>query len=183
MTATTAVPHKVTIDGVNYEFSERQKVQKQSSVLSNGDVLTRFIFRNGEVREHLTEAGSPIYARATLHGLDQKFGDEFAGETDVEDCVEAFEQLSERLAAGNWSERKAEGVSGTSMLLRALIEHTGQDKESLKAKLKTKTPAQKKALSNQADIARIIARIKAERAAGSKIDPQAADQELESMFG
>lgn len=182
MTATTTVPHKVLIEGTTYEFSERQKVQKQSAVLANGDVLTRFIFRNGEVREHLTPVGTPIYAKACQHGLDQKFGDEFAGEQDVEDCVEAFDQLSERLATGNWSERKAEGVSGTSMLLRALIEHTGQDKETLKAKLKDKTPAQKKALSNHPDVAKIIARIKAERAEGAKVDPKAAEAELESMF-
>jgi hypothetical protein len=182
MTATTSVPHKVLIDGATYEFSERQKVQKKSVILEGGSVLTRFIFRNGEVREHVTAPDAPLYARAAMHGLDQKFGDEFAGEQDVEDCVEAFEELSARLSEGEWRERKAEGISGTSMLLRALIEHTGKEKEVLKASLKLKTPAQKKALSVQKDIARIIARLKEERAAGEKVDEKAAEAELASMF-
>jgi len=180
MTATTTVPHKVHANGTTYEFSDRQKVHKDSVVTETG-IMTKFIFRNGEVREHFTPHGSAIYARAALHGLDQKFGDEFAGETDVEDCVEAFESLSERLARNEWREKKAEGVSGTSMLLRALIEYTGKGKEELKAALRLKTAAQKKALSAQKDIAKIIARLKAER--GEKpVDQKAADDELASML-
>jgi hypothetical protein len=173
--------HKVAVEGITYEFSERQKVKKTSTILESGAVLTRFIFRNGEVREHVTERDSAIFARAAQHGLDQKFGDEFAGEQDVEDCIEAFEGLSEQLARGEWSEKKAEGISGTSLLLRALIEFTGKPKEVLKAQLKTKSPAQKKALSAQKDIAKIIARLKEER--GSKpVDEAAAEAELQSMF-
>ena len=180
MTATTSVPYKVTVGGVVYEFSDRQKVQKRSQILENGTVLVRFIFRNGEVREHFMQRDDALYAKSALHGLDQKFGDEFAGEQDVEDCIEAFEGLSERLANGNWSERKAEGVSGTSLLLRALLEFTGKDKETLKAALKQKTPAQKKALSAQKDIATIIARLKEER--GTKpVDEAAAAAELAKL--
>ncbi len=186
MTATTSAPHKVHVQGQTIEFGDRQKVKKDSQVTESGAIMTRFIFRNGEVREHFTAPEDVMYSRAALHGLDQKFGDEFAGEQDVEDCIEAFEQLSERLAKGDWSERKAEGVSGTSMLLRALIEHTAKvgkpkSKEELKAALKTKTPAQKKAMSAQKDIAAIIARLKLER--GTKpIDEKAADAEVNALF-
>ena len=181
MTATTSAPHKVHAHNRTYEFSDRQKVQKESEVATSGDIVTKFIFRNGEVREHITPISSPIFARAALHGLDQKFGDEFAGETDVEDCVEAFEALSERLNREEWREKKAEGVSGTSMLLRALMEYTGKGKDELKTALRVKTAAQKKALSAQKDIAKIIARLKAER--GEKpVDQAAADNELASML-
>ena len=181
MTATTSAPHKVHVQGRVYEFSDRQKVTKQSEILEGGSIMTRFIFRNGDVREHVTQANDPLYARAALHGLDQKFGDEFAGEQDVEDCIEAFEQLSEQLAKGDWRERKAEGISGTSLLLRALMQHTGKDKETLKVALKQKTPAQKRALSAQKDIAKIIAQLKADR--GQKpVDEHAANAELASML-
>jgi hypothetical protein len=181
MTATTSAPHSVMVQGRKYEFSDRQKVQKQSEITESGAIMTRFIFRNGEVREHFTAPTDALYARAALHGLDQKFGDEFAGEQDVEDCIEAFEQLSEQLARGDWREKRAEGISGTSLLLRALMQHTGKDKETLKAALKTKTPAQKRALSAQKDIARIIAQLKLER--GQKpVDENAAEAELASML-
>jgi hypothetical protein len=174
-------PHKVTVEGTVHEFSDRQKVKKDSQILEGGSILVRFIFRNGEVREHVMGTNDALYARAAAHGLDQKFGDEFAGETDVEDCIEAFDQLSARLAEGNWTERKAEGISGTSLLLRALMEHTGKAKEDLKSQLKTKTPAQKRALSAHPAIAKIIARLKLER--GTKpVDEKEAQAELESMF-
>lgn len=180
---TTATPHKVTHEGKTFEFTDREKVKKDSTVLESGAIMTRFIFRNGHVATHVMERDHALYARAAMHGLDQKFGDEFAGETDVEDCVEGFDQLSERLAKGEWRERRAEGISGTSLLLRALIEVTGKPKDALKAALKEKAPHQKKALQAQPKVAAVIARLKAERADKSQpIDPKLAEKELQSMF-
>jgi hypothetical protein len=179
MTEETGGESVVAEDGKTYEFGKKQKVRKESSVLENGDVVTRFVFRNGEIREHLTSRHSDVYAQLARHGADQKFGDEFAGEQDVDDCVLAFEQMSSRLSRGEWSEkRSSDGLSGTSMLVRALVKVTGQEVGAVKTKLEGVDAKTKAALAKQPKIAQAIAEIKAERDAkkGSKdaIDPDEA---------
>ena len=193
MTASTEAPGKkvtVNLGGVQetFEFSDRQKVIKKSVIQEGGTVVTRFIFRNGEVRTHSLAPDDALYATAARHGMDQKFGDEFAGENDVEDCILAFEELSAKLAEGKWTDRKTDGIGGSSILLRALIEYRASkgldaDKEVVKGLLKTKTPAQKIAMRAAKELAPIIQRLEEERAAkGKKITPEQADAELSSML-
>jgi hypothetical protein len=129
-----------------------------------------------------------LYAQCARHGLDQKFGDEFAGENDVEDCILAFEELSQKLVEGKWTDRKTDGIGGTSILLRALVEYRGvkglpNDVDLVKSMLKEKTPAQKIAMRAAKELAPIIQRLEEERAAkGKKITPEQAENELASML-
>lgn len=180
-----ADPVKISAeDGQSYEFGEKAKVKKQSYVTDDGVIVTKFVFRNGAVRTHMTQPGDKMIARLAAHGADQKFGDEFAGVDDVEDCVLAFESMSSRLSKGDWSERKAgEGVSGTSLLARALAELKGRPLDEVKAKLKDADPKVKAAAARQPDVAAIINRLKAERDAKKGVTPADAAQAVDAIFG
>lgn len=176
MAETTKV---VAEDGSTHEFGEKQKVKKQSSIQEGGTVVTKFVFRNGAVRTHETAPDSPIYSRLAMHGADQKFGDEFAGLEDVEDCVEAFDEMSKRLARNEWSEKRtSDGLAGSSMLARALVKLYGKTLDEVKERLSTLDAKTKQALSRDPKVAEVIAQIKAEQAAKKPakdaIDPSAA---------
>lgn len=180
-----ADPIKVSAeDGNTYEFGEKAKVKKQSYKTDDGVLVTKFVFRNGAVRTHKTPLGDKMIAQLALHGADQKFGDEFAGVDDVDDCVLAFEAMSARLERGEWSERKAgEGVAGTSLLARALSEAYNKPIEEVKAKLRDSDPKVKAAASRQPKVAEIINRLKAERDAKKGVTPQDAESAVNAIFG
>lgn len=167
-------------DGSVVEFTEKMKVKKQSFIDSNsGDLVTKFVFRNGAVRTHVTAADDAMVARLALHGADQKFGDEFAGLDDVEDCIQAFEEMSARIARGEWSEkRSSDGLAGTSLLARALVAVTGKTIEEVKTRLGALDAKTKAAMAKQPKIAQAIAEIKAARDAKKPakdgIDPNEA---------
>jgi hypothetical protein len=72
-------------------------------------------------------------------------------------------------------------MAGTSVLLRALIEHNAGRKsvEEIKAWLKGKTQAEKNALRGSAKLKPIVDRIEAEKAAkNAKVDTEALLGEL-----
>lgn len=148
-----------------YTFGERQKVKKESYI-KDDSIVIRFVFRNGTVREHVFPLTSPLLHRAAMHGLDQKFGDELAGLYDVEDCIEAFDELSQRISQGEWSERRqSTGLSGTSLLAQALSEVGNMPIDVVKGRLAKLSREQKNLLAKQKDVAARIIQLKAERAA------------------
>ena len=158
--------------GEQVEFSERQKVHKRGQVNEDGSVTVDFAFKNGEVRTFRMTPFHPLFGRAALHGLNQKFGDIFAGIDDVEDMVEAFEEQAKTLTDNNWAEKRGgEGIAGTSVLARALMAITGQTKEQVKAFLSPLTAAEKMALRAVEPIASKVREIEAERTKkASKVD-------------
>lgn len=163
-------------DGQTYTFGEKQKVKTDQTVDAGGFV-TKFVFRNGVVRERRIDVSHPLFVRLAAHGDKQKRADCFAGLDDVEDCVEAWDALDRQLEAGTWSEKRvSDGMAGTSILVRALVEVSGKSVESIKAKLESLDAATKKALGLQPKVAEVVARIKAERAA-KKAAPNAAEAE------
>lgn len=180
MAETTTV---VAQDGSKYEFSARAKVKKDSTVQPDGSIVTKFVFRNGEVRSAVLPRDSDLYAKAAAHGMDQKYGDEFAGLDDVEDCIEAFDSLAARIARGEWSEkRQSDGLAGSSLLARALAEVSGADLAAVRAKLADTPKETKAALGRQAKVMEVIARLKAERAAKSG-KAEDADAALSAFLG
>lgn len=160
------------------DFAGKRKLLKESFVNAAGEVSVRLDFRNGRT----ITFGIPqtMMAKFAAHGAEQKLGDEIAGLEDVEDCVLSVEKLVERLNAGEWGvKREANGMAGTSVLLRALVEHTGKTAEQIKAFLADKTQAQKLALRNSAKIKPIVERIEQEKAAkATKVDTDALLGEL-----
>lgn len=152
----------VQVGDKTYTFSERAKVQKDSSVLENGDLEVRFIFKNGEVRTFVMPPSHPLFSKAALHGLNQKFGDAFAGVDDIEDMVDTFEDVAKTIEAGDWTEKRGgEGIAGTSVLAQALMAVTGKSKDDIKAFLKPLDAATKMALRSAEPVASKVREIEA----------------------
>lgn len=181
-------------DGRKVDFVGKRKLLKETLIdeskitvdadgvyIGSGAVQVRLDFRNGETR---TFGVAPtLLAKSAGHGVEQKLGDETAGEEDVDDMVLSVDALMERLTAqgveGWTTKREAGGMAGTSVLLRALMEHSGKTVEQVKSFLKDKTQAQKAALRNSEKLRPIVQRIEAEKAAkGAKVDTEALLGEL-----
>lgn len=148
------------------EFTGKRKMLKET-IIEDGVVKVRFDFVNGETRTFTIP--SALILKFAGHGCEQKFGDEISGVEDVEDCIMAIDELAERLGKGDlnaWnSKREANGMAGTSVLAKALVEHSGKPIEAIKAFLATKTQAEKVALRNNAAIRPIIERLEQAKAA------------------
>jgi uncharacterized small protein (DUF1192 family) len=167
-------------DGRLVEFAGKREVLKESWE-ANGQVFTRLDFRNGETRTFpIPEA---LLLKFAAHGAEQKLGDEYAGLKEIEDKVQAVDELIARLNAGKFNTVREGGgtrASGGSVLAKALVEVTGKNLEEIKNWLSERTVAEKNALRADAKIAPVIARLEAERAAkaGSEVD---ADELLDSL--
>lgn len=177
-TTTTEAPKKkatevTTIkmqDGRSVDFAGKRKLNKASMVddsnmrsITVPTAAVQLDFRNGETR--LFALPDNLLIKFALHGAEQKLGDEIAGLDDIDDAVIAVDELIERLTKGEWNvAREGNGLAGTSVLARALVEHTGKSMEQIKAFLKDKTQAQKIALRNNPKVKPIIDKIEAEKA-------------------
>ena len=161
------------------DFPGKRQLQKSSTITADGRVEVRLDFRNGETR--LFTLPDNLLNKFAAHGAEQKLGDEIAGLNDVEDCVLAVDELIDRLYNGEWSiKREANGMAGTSVLVRALVEHTGKTVDAIKTFLAGKSQAEKVALRNNPKIKPIVERIEAEKASKkANVDTDAMLGELE----
>lgn len=176
-------------DGRTVEFAGKRRLLKESLETPEGEVQVRLDFRNGETRLFTIPDG--LMAKFAAHGAEQKLGDEIAGlkganggEADIEDAVLAIDELIDRLYNNEWSiKRESNGMAGTSVLMRALVEHTGKSAEAIKAFLSGKSQAEKVALRNNPRIKPIVERIEAEKAAKatSKVDTDSMLSELDEV--
>lgn len=152
-------------DGREVEFVGKRKLLKET-LIDGGKVSVRLDFRNGETR--LFPIPDGLILRAAGHGIEQKLGDETAGEEDVDDMNLAVDELIERLSSGDpdsWiTKREGGGMSGTSTLLKALVELSGKGVEEIKAFLKPLSQAEKMALRQSPKVKPIVDRIEAEKA-------------------
>jgi hypothetical protein len=169
-------------DGRIVDFAGKRKMLKESILNADGSVDVRLDFVNGESRTFALP--SNLMQKFAAHGAEQKLGDEIAGVVDVDDCVLAVDELVERLQKGEWGITRTAGnsIAGTSVLARALVEHSGKPMDTIKAFLKDKTQAQKLALRNNPAISVIVLRLESEkvRKAGNKpqVDTEALLGEL-----
>lgn len=161
-------------DGRVVEFVGKRKLLKENCD-HDGKPAVRLDFINGETRVvpvnvgHTHENKNGLLTELAQHGLKQKLGDEIAGLEDIEDAVMAVDDLIDKMKAGQFNQaRQGDGQAGASILVKALIEVTGKDVETIKGFLKDKTPAEKKALRSSEGIAPVVARLEAEKAARSK---------------
>lgn len=160
-------------DGSSYEFGEKAKVKKFAGH-ENGVPSVSFYFSNGEMRKF--ECPQELIAKAAAHGLSQKIGDAFAGVDSVDDCILAFDEMAERLGKGEWNAERevGAGVSGASVLARAIAEVSGKALDEVKAKLKTLSAKQKLALRSSPALKPVIDRIEGEKAKkGEAVDTDA----------
>lgn len=165
-------------DGRVVEFAGKRKLLKES-LLVDGKVAIRLDFRNGQTR--LFTVPDNLLNKFAAHGAEQKLGDEIAGLDDIDDAVLAVDELIDRLYSGEWTQkREGNGMAGTSVLARALLEaYTGKTPEQIKEFLSKKTQAEKVALRNNPKIKPIVERIEAEKAAkATKVNTDAMLDEL-----
>lgn len=97
-------------------------VDSDQVMIGAGAVKVRLDFVNGETRLWTPPLG--LIAKAVGHGLEQKLGDQTAGEEDVEDCVIAVDDLLAQLDKGDWTQRAegGGGFAGASVVVKAIIE-------------------------------------------------------------
>ena len=175
----TTVETVTMTDGRVVDFAGKRKLLKTAAEVA-GKVQITLDFRNGETRAFTIP--DDLLSKFAAHGAEQKLGDEIAGLSDTDDCVIAIDDLIDRLYNGEWNvKREASGMAGTSVLARALVEHTGKSMEQIKAFLSTKTQAEKVALRNNPKVKPIVERLEAEKVSkASKVDTEALLGELEA---
>lgn len=173
-------------DGRVVDFPGKKILQKESFINDDtGEISVRLDFRNGETRTVVLR--KDLIAKYAAHGAEQKLGDEIAGvkkddntDAEIEDKVLVMDQLIERLDNGEWTtKRDANGMAGTSVLLRAIVEVTGKPVDKIKEFLKDKSQAQKLALRDSAKFRDVVARIEAEKA--KKKPPVDITADLEAL--
>jgi hypothetical protein len=164
-------------DGREVEFPGKRKLLKET-IIDGAQVSVRLDFRNGETR--LFAIPDSLILKSAGHGMEQKLGDETAGEEDVDDMVAAVDDLIGRLQKGDWAtKREGGGFSGASLLVTALMEVTQKDKatvqEFLKAKVDAGATYPKLAAAFEEDdtVGPVIKRLRKEKAAKTGVDTKA----------
>lgn len=166
MNAKTAelTPVQMT-DGRVVNFTTKKRLDKTLIKNEDGSLQVRLDWRNGETR--LFTLRPDMIADYALHGAGQKLGDETAGIDDLEDAIEAVDQLILRLDNGEWNMQSTggSGMAGASILARALVEATGQPIATVRAYLSQQTDKVKRAMRIDPSVAPIIKRLEDEKAA------------------
>jgi hypothetical protein len=158
------------LDSTTEEFVGKRRLNKDTTYNpETKELISRMRFRNGETRVFKTKDIALILKFAE-HGADQKFGDETSGLTDMDDAVEAVDQLMQRLEKGvsGWTQGREAGgggLAGASVLARALQRYSNQDIKVVREYLQGLDAKTKTALRADPEVAKHIQAIEAERAA------------------
>jgi hypothetical protein len=154
-----------------------------------GILLIHFPTLDKDLELNAADLHPSILEAATLHGLKQKLVDaaaisrnpETGKSATAQDKYAAVKEVYDRITDPTnptWNAIR-EGVSGSTLLLLALIRHTGKDKAELTEWLGKKSDAEKAALKRNPKLAAIIAEIQAERAKADGIDTNELLGEIE----
>lgn len=183
-------------DGTTQEFTAKRLMNKDHSIdEATGKITLHLGFRNGAIRNIVLPP--TLVPKFAAHGAEQKYGDELAGivkpgeEVDMDDVVLTIDTLDGNIQKGLWSTRReGDGLGGTSILIKALMEYGGKSFEIVKAFLADKDAKFKAALrlddkhANKAGVtmAAIVKKIEAEKLAkGAKVDTSQALSALDAM--
>lgn len=152
------------------QFPEKTKVKKEVLVDAEGKSIgVRFDFSNGDTESVMNSdiEAAGLTSRFVAHGISQKFGDSYASAENVDDCYESFKEVHIQILAGKWSEGGGgTGGGGSSVLLKALVEATGQTIDAVRATLATLSQKEKLVLRGEPTLQPIIQRLEAEKAGG-----------------
>lgn len=173
----TAIDSVSMADGRIVDFSGKQRCKVETFSNDSG-LHVQMDFRNGETR--IFRMRQDMVEQFAMHGAKQKLVDEMAGIKDLDDAILAVDELVERLDNGEWTQKRAagEGIAGTSVLLRALVEFTQKSVADVKAKLKGMTQTEKMALRANAKLKPIIDRMEAEKTTKSNVDTDSLLEDL-----
>ena len=152
-------------DGRVLDFPETRRLIKTSAALPDGRLQVQMNYVNGESRTFTLNPA--MLAQFALHGAEQKLGDEMSGIKDLDDAIEAVDQLILRLDNGEWgvTNEGGSGMAGASILARALVEVTGQPIAVVRQYLGTLDNRTKAALRLTAEVDPVIKRLEAEKVA------------------
>lgn len=151
------------------------KVTSNSRINPDGSVTVSLRFTNGETREYTMAPDHPLFTRAALHGLNQKFRDSFAGVQDPEEQISCFEAVAEQLSRNEWALRRVsaeEAVTG-SYLARAVAALTGRSLTDVKAFLQSLSREERQALELVPEVAEKIRDLRAAKVGISTADIRA----------
>ena len=163
-TAKTEYRTVTMLDGSVVDFPGKRRTVKTLIKAANGFLQVRFDFDNGETRIHTLRAD--MIEDYALHGAGQKLADVMAGEEDIDDAIEAMDQLRAQLDAGDWAKERAAGAgAGGSILARALVIISGQSIETVRAYLATLDNKAKIQFRASPEIAPTVQKLEAEKAA------------------
>jgi hypothetical protein len=145
---------------------------------------------NGEFIElDVTKLSPAMQLQAMLHGMKQKIVDaaaiprntETGKSATISDKYEAMLEVANRVMFGEWNKARGDGSGkgSKSYLCEALMELYKKDRATVTNFLKGKSADEKAALSANAKVVAIVARLQAEKVAASGIDSDAILGELE----
>lgn len=150
-------------DGRVVDFPGKRRMSKTSKI--EGDtVVVNMDFVNGETRSY--RIVPELLLKFAAHGAEQKLGDEIAGVEDVEDAIEAIDELRIRLERGEWNvarQKSGNSIAGASILVRALVELTGKPVDTIRESLASRTQEEKLALRRNSQLRPIVERLEAEK--------------------
>lgn len=154
-------------DGRVINFSGNRKVKKTLSI-NDQAVSIAFDYRDGQSRHYTIPP--ELLVRFAADGAVVKLG---AAQTAAD-----LDLLTARLTSGQWHDRTSGGLSGTSILVRALVKATGKTLAEVQALLATKSQADKMKMRKAPKLAAVIAELEAEDAG----DVSENDKLLEGFF-
>lgn len=144
----------------------------------------KFAFGNSASRSIIfADFAEEIRAQAEAHGFNQKLRDTVAGfskEMDYEGGLEKFDATLQGLYDGEWN-RSGGGVAGQQMkdLASAIAEMRDVEFDVAFAAVQKADADKRKAWMKNATIAKIMARIVADRLAGKADDAESDDLDIE----
>lgn len=132
---------------------------------------------DAEITVNLDDLDEDIVRHLALHGLSQKLGDSYSGESDVAVARAKAQAVADRLSSGDWRATREGGAGGRiTDLAHALAALTGKEISEAAAVIEGMEKEEKKALRAHPQIKVKLAEISAERAkaaaekAGAGID-------------
>lgn len=138
-----------------------------------------FVLGNGKKLVCLVkEIPDEMLDQLILHGLSQKVGDAAASCAKGSEFGKALGAMSatwDNILQNKW---RADGGSGSSALIEALVEQTGKTEEEVRKAVNAADEEKLKAWRGNAKVKAIMARIQAERAAAKADDAEEEEIEL-----
>jgi hypothetical protein len=152
--------------GVEKVATRQVKMHKTFKLSPNGGgVELHLQFSDGQVVEYVLPIS--LNPHAAGYGALRKLGDLANGKQSLAELKQQVTAQLDRWDNGNWNNYK--GPGGTSVVMKALMEHTGKSATEIKAFLASKTMQQKADIKRLPEVAAIVRRLAKPKAVASDL--------------
>lgn len=134
-------------------MTRQVKMHKKFKTNGSGAVEIHLQFSDGEVMNYLLPIS--LNSQAAGYGALRKLGDLAIGGTLLPDLKKAVGELFDQWDSGDWRSRR-NGPGGTSVVMKALMAHTGKSADEVRAFLASKTMKQKADIKRLPEVAAIV---------------------------